>query len=163
MLRGYFGGIILRAVIHDNDFETRVLQLARGIQRATDGAGAVARANDDRDEGPRVIHAKWHVFVYMSDDFQGEFRLAVARGEPKFPILDLVAAAKPLVGPREHKHSGASTGEDGPRLPFEHSCLSCLSVADAVETDLGHEQRPLTGKVLQPRNVSLQLLPCLEI
>ena len=80
-------------------------------------------------------------------------RAAVAVGEAEVPIVDVEAAAVPLVGPREHEGARAACLERGPDLPVEHLRLHFLAVPPAVQPDLGHHQGPVAGDVLEPRQV----------
>ena len=85
---------------------------------------------------------------------------SVSPGEPEIPVVDVVAAAVPLVGPREDERAGAAGPERRPHLPVERRRLHALAVPAAVEPDLGHDQRAVAGEVLQPRQVGLEPVRC---
>ena len=88
---------------------------------------------------------------------------ARAVGEPEVPVVDVVAATMPLVGPGEDERARAARRERRAELPVE-SVAACVSaVAAAVETELRDHERPVAGDVLQPREVGLQALGVLEV
>src|SRR5204863_8832777 len=78
------------------------------------------------------------------------------------PVLDVEAAAMPLVGPREHEHARAAGGKGASDLPVERASLGLLAVAAAVEPRLGDDQRPVAGDVLEAGGVGLELGAGLE-
>src|SRR5256886_2530036 len=84
-------------------------------------------------------------------------------GQTERPVLDVMAVAVPLVGPREHEHAAASRGERSADLPIERARLTALAVAQGVEAQLTHEERPVPGDVLQARQVGLEAVLRLEI
>src|SRR6185436_15450167 len=90
-------------------------------------------------------------------------RLPRSRRQSEIPILDLVAPAVPGISPREHKSPGAASGEGRSHLPLQGLRLLFHSVPAAVQTNLRHQERLLTGQTLQPRQISLQRLRCFEI
>ena len=69
----------------------------------------------------------------------------------------------PLVGPREHERAGAPPRERRPHLPVEGARLRTLAVAQRVEPQLAHEERPIAGDVLQAGEVCLEPLLGLEV
>ena len=48
-------------------------------------------------------------------------------------------------------------------LPIERVRLRDRAVAPAVEADLGDEQRPIAGEVLQAREIGVELITRLEV
>ncbi len=69
----------------------------------------------------------------------------------------------PLVRPGEHERASPARGEDRLDLPRHRRALALLPVAQTIEPDLRHHQRPIPRNVLQPRQVSLQPLARLEV
>ena len=91
------------------------------------------------------------------------FGRALARGQAEVPVEDLVAAAVPRVGPREHERAGAPRLVARFELPAQRVRLLLLAVAAAVEADLRHQQRAFVGEVLQTAEVAFELLAPLEV
>ena len=99
----------------------------------------------------------------MSDRFEGGFRLTGARCQAEFPILNVAAAAEPLVRPRKNEQAGTAVGERRAYLPFQGNRLSRLAVAQAVQTHLGHDERAFAGEILESGEISLQFILRFEI
>ena len=74
-----------------------------------------------------------------------------------------MAVSIPLVGPREDEHAGAPGGEGRAHLPVERPGLAPLAVAEAVEPQLAHDERPIAGDVLQAGEVRVESLLRLEV
>ena len=70
------------------------------------------------------------------------FGAAVAARETKLPVVHILAAAVPFVGPSVYKGTGAARLESGANLPAERVGLRRLAMAQAVETELRHHERP---------------------
>src|SRR5207244_11312598 len=79
------------------------------------------------------------------------------------PGLAVVTVPVPLVRPGEHERPGASRRHRRADLPIEGLRLGVLAVAQAVETQLAHEERPVAGEVLQPGEIGLELRLRLEV
>ena len=69
----------------------------------------------------------------------------------------------PFIRPREHRCADATGGERCLDLPHEAPGLFRISIASAVETDLGHQQRLFAGKILQAREIRFELIARFEI
>ena len=80
-----------------------------------------------------------------------------------FGVLDVVAAAIPLVGPGEDKRARTALGKSGPQLPVETLRLGILTVALAVEADLRHQQGFLIHQVLKSRKIISELTLLLQV
>ena len=152
-----------RAVVDDDHLERGVVEAAQAVQAVADGARAVVAADDDRDLGPRPVLRERHLGERVTDRRQRGLRPPIPAGEPEVPVLDVVAAAVPLVRPREHEDARAPRRERGPDLPVEHPCLRDLPVAAAVEPDLGENQGPIAREVVEPGEVGVQLLPRFQV
>src|SRR5262245_8029503 len=62
----------------------------------------------------------------------------------------------PLVGPREHKRACASRRESRSNLPVERVGLGIIAVPQAIEADLGHDQRPLVRDSMKMSQIGRQ-------
>src|SRR5439155_21700419 len=69
----------------------------------------------------------------------------------------------PTLGPAEPQLAATAGGECRANLPVERARLTTLAVAQGVEAQLAHEERPVPGDVLQARQVRLEALLRLEI
>src|SRR2546422_3333306 len=74
-----------------------------------------------------------------------------------------MTVAVPLVGPREHEHAATPGGERRSHLPVERARLATLAVAQGVQAQLAHEERPVPSDVLQARQVRLEAVLRLEV
>src|SRR5260370_17534949 len=103
---------------------------------------------------------KWNMFEYLADDLESRLRLAFARNDAEFPIVNVVASTKPFISPRKNEKTGAAAGKNGARLPFEHPSLRALAIAQAVQTNFSHYEGQSVRALLQTRHVCLHsLLP----
>src|SRR5260370_26499812 len=69
----------------------------------------------------------------------------------------------PLIRPGKHKRSCSATRKRGSELPIQRGCLLVPSVAQTVQSDLGHNQRFLARKILKPCQVAVELLLRFEV
>src|SRR5256886_17456042 len=76
--------------------------------------------------------------------------------EAEPPVRDVMAVPIPLVGPGEYEHAGAPARERRAHLPVERPRLGGFAVAHRVEAQLAHDERPVTGDVLEARQVRLE-------
>ena len=88
---------------------------------------------------------------------------AIAPCKAKRPVIHVLAATVPLVGPRVDERACASRREGGANLGRERGRLSVLPVTVAVEPHLGHHQRALPRNAVQARHICGQPLRRLEI
>ena len=156
-------GGVFRAVVDDDDVQPRVGQALDPFQRVADGARAVAAADHDADQRPGGVGGEGQLLEGRSHRRQRGFGAAVAPHQAEVPVLDVVAAAVPLVGPGEDESPGAAGSEGRAHLPVQAVRLFLVAVAAAVQADLGHQQRLLAGQVLQPVEVGLQRLAAFQI
>src|SRR5687768_15321030 len=143
------GRRVCRAIVHDDDFEIRIIDALQCLEGVSYRARTVVAAYDDRDSRPRHVPGKGNLCISGLDFAEGRLRLPIASREPKVPILDVVAAAVPLVGPGKNDRTRASRGESRAQLPCETLGLGRLSIAAAVEAYLCQQERALTRDVLE--------------
>jgi hypothetical protein len=127
-----------------------------------DGLGAVVRAHDDGHPRPCPVRER-RARVRSLNRSQRRLRSPLPVGEPEVPVLDVVSAAMPLVGPREHERARAAGCERVRQLPPEAVRLLGEPVPGAVEADFREEKRPVSREVLQPSEVRGELLGRLQI
>ena len=84
---------------------------------------------------------------------QGLLRLAIPCGQSKIPVDYIQTATKPLVNPGEHERAHTAAFKCRRNLPIKGFSLTPFAVAFAVEPELGHHQRTLTGEILQASEV----------
>src|SRR5262249_4812245 len=157
-------GLLGRAVINDDDLVIGVGKVRQPCQRLSDGAGAVVAADDHRDLRPfRLTDRERNFSKAIRGGLECELWAAIARDEAKIPILDTVPAAVPLVGPGKDKGAGAAAFERSRNLPAQTFGLRAFAIAPAVEAKLGHHQRALARKILEPGKVGSECFPGLEV
>src|SRR5262245_14894506 len=83
--------------------------------------------------------------------------MAGPRREAKIPILDLMAAAMPRVGPGEDERPRTACGKCGAHLPGNTLGLRLLAVAAGVESNFTHDHGALAGEVLQAGKIAFEL------
>src|SRR4029450_9224996 len=142
----------------------------RPVGHLAQGRGAVVRTDDDRHSGPVQAGRERRPAERLLDSGQRRLRLPFAGGEAGVPVLDVVTPAIPVVGPRQYARPPA-TPPLGPReadrsraprrerrrdLPAEGKGLVAEPVPAAVEPDLGHDEWPVLGHVLQAREGGLE-------
>ncbi len=90
---------------------------------------------------------------------RGQRRLGVPLGvdQAERPVVHLMAAAPPLVGPREGHGAGRAFGKRRAQVHGGDPRLALEALADAVGPGLGQEQRLLAGHVLQAPEVGAQV------
>ena len=94
---------------------------------------------------------------------EGRLRPPFAVDETEVPVVDVDAAPMPLVRPGEDERARAARRVRCAQLPLEQPRLDVDSVAAAVEADLGDQQRPLAGDVVEARQVRLERSVGLEV
>ena len=152
-----------RPVVDDDHLEPRILEPLEARETFAERARSIVRAHDDRDPGPRQTGRGRRFAKRLDDGGERGLRFAVAAGESELPVVDLGAAAVPLVGPGKHERPGAAAGKRGAHLPVQRARLYRFPVAQAVEPDLAHDQRALAGEVVQASEVGLEILPPLQV
>jgi len=157
------GRVVGGPVVHDNDFIVGVLEPSEPLEAVADGGRPIIGAHHDRDARPRHARREWRLRERFVDSFQRGLRRPVGARQAELPVLDVVPVPVPLVGPSEHEHAGAAGGERRPHLPVERSRLGALAVAQAVEAQLAHEERPVARDVLEAREVGLEPVLRLEV
>ena len=109
VLAGDLVGRVGRAVVDDDHLVVRVLELAQAVEAAAQRALAVVGADDHRDPRPVGVRCGTGVSENAFPTVASAgFGVAVAVDEAERPVLDVEAAAVPLVGPGEHEHPGAA-------------------------------------------------------
>src|SRR5262249_28739638 len=87
----------------------------------------------------------------------------LAVGQAEAPVVYVRAPAIPLIGPRKDEHPGATGTECGSHLPRETLRLPVLSVPNAIEPKLAHEERPVSRHVLKTGEVGLETFLRLQV
>ena len=82
---------------------------------------------------------------------------ALAIDQAERPVVDVVAAAPPFVGPGERDGAARAFLERGADVHRRDCRLAVFAFADRVGARLGQQQRLVAGDVLQPRQVRAQL------
>src|SRR5438105_13047119 len=116
-----------------------------------------------RDARPGDARRERHFGERLPHGLERGLGRAIGAGQTERPVLDVVAVAVPLVGPREHEHTAAPRGERRSHLPVERACLATVAVAQGIEAQLTHEKRSVPRDVLQARQVRLEAILRLEI
>src|SRR3954469_24633735 len=98
----------------------------------------------------------------MGGRIQRRLRATESIRQPEIPVVDVVAAAMPLVCPGEDNRPGAAPLEHRPELALDGLCLLVQPVSPTVEPELCEQQRAVTHDVVKPRHVRLQLARTLE-
>ena len=156
-------GRVRRPVVDDDDLEVRVVDPRQRLQGVGDGPGAVVGADDHRDGRPSDVGWEGHVPEGARGGPERRLRAAVATRQPERPVVDVRTRAEPLVRPGEHDDAGAAGGKGRPHLPVDHLSLESLAIPEGVEADLAHENRPVAGDAVQPRQVGFEAIPGLEV
>ena len=83
------------------------------------------------------------------------FSLPVRQAE--VPVVHVLSARIPVIGPGKHESAGATRRKRGSDLPVEHLGLPDLTLPAAIESDFRHEQGPISRQGLQARQVSFKV------
>ena len=158
-LRRRIGG----PVVHHDHLEVRIVDPLQTVERVADRGGAVVAAHHDGDARAIGSRARRHVRVGPLHRGQGRLRPAVAGREAEVPVQHVEPALVPLRRPAEDEAPGAAGLEGLAHLPVEHFRLAQLAVAQAVDADLGQDERALAHQVLQARQVRRKIRPRLEV
>ena len=152
-----------RAVVHDDHLVVRIVEPAQAFAAIPDGAGPVVAANDHRDAGPGGVGQEGGLGVRLADDREGRLGTPLPVRDAELPVGDIAPAPIPFVRPGVGEHAGAAPGEGGPDLPVQRLRLGGLTMAVAVQTDLGHHERALPRDVVEARHVGLEIAPRFQI
>ena len=121
--------------------------------------GRVVRADDDGDFGPVALPlaGERRVFERRCDGQRRGLQMTIAIDEAELPVDHGMAAAPPLVGPRERNRAGRAFFERGADVHRRDVRLPLLALTKAVGARFRQKQRLLTRNVLQPREVRAKL------
>src|SRR5207244_10342158 len=131
-----------RRVVHPDPLELRRVEALEALEAVAVRRAAVVGAVDDRHAPPLAIARERRIRVGTPNRGERRLRPAPLVRQTELPVLDVLAPAIPLVGPREDERAGAPRRERRAELPAEDFRLSGLSVPEAVEPDLAQEERP---------------------
>ena len=151
------------AIIDHDDLVVRIFYLADPLQAVPDGARAIKTAHHDRHAWAGLPRHERNLCKSLANDGQRELGPTVSKGQAKIPVIDVMPAAVPLVGPPEHERAGASGRKGGVDLPLEHLCLIDFAVPTTIQPDFSQQQRPVPGKILKPGQVRFQTILGLEV
>src|SRR5581483_4447136 len=121
-----------RAVVDDDALEVGVVELGHALEALAQRRGAVVRADDDRHGRPAELAGDRNVGEGVADGRERRLRRPLAVDEPEVPVVDVAAAAVPLVGPGEDEGARAAGGERRAHLPAEPVRLAPAPVRRAA-------------------------------
>src|SRR5215468_12101104 len=116
----------------------------------------VVSAYHDRDAWPLHAGRKGHFSVGIAYGHQRRFRRPAPIRQAEVPVVHILAARIPIVGPRKDKGAGASASKCGSELPVKHVRLLRSAVSPTIEPHFGHQQWTVARQILQPGQVSLE-------
>jgi hypothetical protein len=122
-------GVVRRAVIDENDLVVRVLQPSEACQAGAQRSRAVERADDYADPGPFLFDREGDVTIGATHGFERGLGTPLPGRETELPVVHVLSATKPLVGPGEDERSRAPGAKRRPDLPVEHFRLGVLAIA----------------------------------
>ena len=155
--------VIRRAIVDDDHFKIRVIQAPQCFQCSAYCARAVAGADHDRDARPRQLPRKRRLRKSSADRSQCGLWFPLASGESEIPVFDVQPATKPFVRPGKDECARATSAHRRAHLPVQRARLGLQTVALAVESDLGHQQRTISREAVQPGEITFQGLLRFEI
>ena len=94
---------------------------------------------------------------------QRRLRFTIPGSDAEHPILHLRSAAEPLVCPGINKGARAARKERSANLPIQRLRLSGFAITKSVQAHLRHDQRPVTGKVVQAGEIGIEAFMRFEI
>ena len=147
-----------RAIIDHDDFIVGVFEPAQTLQTVPDGARPIETAHDDRDSRAGLAARERSLREGPAHDGQRELGPTVPMGESKIPIVDVMPAAVPLVGPPEHERARASCRKGGADLPVEHLRLLDFAVPTTVQPDFPQQQRTIPDEILKPCEIRFKTI-----
>ena len=126
------------AVVDDDHLVVGVLERPQAVEAVAERVARRCRCRRrPRSSASDALAANGRLGEGAPDRLERLLRLALAVDEPEGPVVDLEAAAVPLVGPGEHERARAAGGERGAHLPVERARLRGLAVPERVEAGLG--------------------------
>src|SRR6516164_1618693 len=127
------------AIVYHDDFVIRILKSQQTLQAFRKSAAAIKRTHDDRNLRPTELLCKGDLGECFPNSSESGFGTTIPSGDAKRPIVDFGTGPVPLISPRKYKGPCTTGCKGTPELPFERVRLSCLSVAETIETDLAHQ------------------------
>ena len=156
VLPGDGRGAIARSVIHHDHFVIGILQPIERPQTIADRSRPVVSAHHHRHPRPGHLPPEGHFPKRPTHRAQCPLGSPRPVGYPKLPVLHLRAAPIPFIGPGIHKDPGATVGKHRANLPVEDLRLLAFAVAITVQAQLRHHQGPVSGDVVQARQIGIQ-------
>src|SRR5439155_20299599 len=105
-------------VDHDH-LEIRIVEALETLEAVADRRAAVVGADDDRHARPLAIARERRIRVGTPNRGERRLRPAPLVRQTELPVLDVLAPAIPLVGPREDERADAPRRERRAELPAE--------------------------------------------
>src|SRR5439155_10251732 len=100
---------VARTVVDDDDLEVGIIQPPQRLQALGNRPRAVVGTEDDRDTWPALVVRERHDTIRGAHRRQRGLRPPLLVGETKGPVVNILPASIPLIGPRENKGAGAPT------------------------------------------------------
>ena len=147
-----------RPVVDHEHLEVRIVERSAALEAFGNRRRSVVRADDHADARPIKLEPQRGTRERLLDRCQRGLGRSVGTSQTETPVVDVGAAAVPLVRPREDEGAGAARGESRRQLPGERIGLRLVAVSQAVEPQLGDDERAIAREGLQPCQVGLELL-----
>ncbi len=159
------GGVIARAVVDDDHLEVGIGQRLQRAQAAVDGVAGVVGADHHRDARPRLLRGggEGRLGEDAGNARQRRLRSAFAIDQSERPVIHLVPAAPPLVGPGKGHRTGGAFGEGRLQLRRGQPGLAVEPFANAVGAGFGQQQRLGAGQVLQTPEIRAQIALAVQV
>ena len=156
---------VTRAIVHDNDFEIRVGQPFQRGEALVERLGSVVGADDDRHfhARARLRRRKRDAREDVCDRLQDRLRASLGIDQAERPVVDGVSTPPPFVRPRKRHGAAGALGKRRPELHRGERGLSTHALPQAVGAGFGHEQRLVTGDVLQARQVRAEIALAMQV
>src|SRR5205807_713478 len=87
---------------------------------------------------------------------EGFFRLPIAGGQAKGPILDLLAAAEPIIGKAVNDGPCEAGAEGGFDLSAEQFAFAIFTLADGIYAEFTQHEGLGIGQRLQPSEIAFE-------
>src|SRR5215469_10839819 len=130
-------GIVRRAVIDDNHFVIRVIEVDKRVEALTQRARTVVAADYHGNFRPIRPRRKRRLVERLAHDMCGRLRVAFDVRDAEGPVLYLAAGTKPFIGPGKDDRARRSRFKSRSYLPVERLRLRQLAMSQAVETQFG--------------------------
>ena len=156
---------IAGAVVDDDDLEIGIVQPLERRETVFERVRRVVGADHDRDARPRLpgVLRKRRVGVDRLDGGRRRLQPAVAIDQAKRPVVDVMSASPPLVGPGKGDGAAGALFERRAQVHRGQPRLALFAFADAVDARFRQQQRLLSGNVLQPRQIGAQVLLAVQV